>query len=59
MTAAALLWLIFSSGGIEVAKAPPAAAQQLLNEGLITPVQAAHAVYYQVTPTGYARFVRL
>jgi predicted MarR family transcription regulator len=56
----ALLWLIFSTlGGIEVAKAPPAAAQQLLNEGLITPVQAAHAVYYQVTPTGYARFVRL
>ena len=56
----ALLWLIFSTlGGIEVAKAPPAAAQQLLNEGLITPVQAAHAVHYQVTPTGYARFVRL
>lgn len=59
MTAGALLWLIFSSlGGIEAAKAPPAAAQ-LLNEGLITPVQAAHAVYYTVTPTGYARFVRL
>ena len=59
MTSAALLWLIFSTGGIDAAKAPPAAAQQLLNEGLITPVQAAHAVYYTVTPTGYARFVRL
>lgn len=59
MTPSALLWLIFSANGIDTAKAPPAAAQQLLNEGLITPVQAAHAVYYQVTPTGYARFVRL
>ena len=56
---AALLWLIFSSGGIEVAKAPPAAAQQLLDDGLIAPVQAAHAVYYTVTPLGYARIVRL
>jgi hypothetical protein len=56
---AALLWLIFSAGGIEVAKAPPAAAQQLLDDGLIAPVQAAHAVYYTVTPLGYARIVRL
>ena len=55
----ALLWLIFSTGGIEVAKAPPAAAQQLLDDGLIAPVQAAHAVYYTVTPLGYARIVRL
>lgn len=60
MTPAALLLLIFSTlGGIEAAKAPPTAAQQLLNDGLIVPVQAAHAIYYQVTPTGYARFVRL
>lgn len=58
MTAAALLWLIFSSGGIEVAKAPPACAE-LLDQGLIQVVPAAHAVYYTVTPTGYARFVRL
>lgn len=60
MTPSALLLLIFSTlGGIDATKAPFAAAQQLLDEGLITPVQAAHAVYYQVTPTGYARFVRL
>ncbi len=60
MTPASLLLLIFSTlGGIDAAKAPPAAAQQLLNDGLIAPVQAAHAVYYTVTPTGYARFVRL
>ena len=56
----ALLWLIFSTlGGIDAAKAPPAAAQQLLDDGLIAPVQAAHAVYYTVTPLGYARIVRL
>lgn len=60
MTAAALLWLIFSTlGGIDSAKAPPIAAQQLLDDGLIQVVPAAHAVYYTVTPTGYARFVRL
>ena len=60
MTASALLLLIFSTlGGIDAAKAAPAAAQQLLDEGLIQVVPAAHAVYYTVTPTGYARFVRL
>lgn len=60
MTPSALLLLIFSTlGGIDAAKAPPGAAQQLLNDGLIVPVQAAHAVYYTVTPVGYARFVRL
>ena len=59
MTPSALLWLIFSANGIDTAKAPPAAAQQLLDDGLIAPVQAAHAVYYTVTPLGYARIVRL
>lgn len=59
MNTIALLWLIFSANGIDSAKAPPTAAQQLLDEGLIQVVPAAHAVYYTVTPTGYARFVRL
>lgn len=60
MTPATLLWLIFSTlGGLEVAKADPKAAAVLLDEGLIQVVPVAHAVYYQVAPAGYVRWVRL
>ena len=57
MNAIALLWLIFSSGGIEVAKAPPACAE-LLDQGLIQ-VRPGKIPCYCVGPLGYARFVRL
>ena len=57
MNAIALLWLIFSSGGIEVAKAPPACAE-LLDQGLIQ-VRPGKIPCYCVGPRGYARIVRL
>ena len=57
MTAAALLWLIFSSGGIEVAKAPPACAA-MLDQGLIQ-VRPGKIPCYCVGPLGYAKIVRL
>ncbi len=49
MTIPAMLWLIFSSGGIEVAKAPPTCTA-LLDQGLIQ---------VRPDPLGYARIVRL
>ena len=57
MNAIALLWLIFSSGGIEVAKAPPACAA-MLDQGLIQ-VRPGKIPCYCVGPLGYARIVRL
>lgn len=57
MTATALLWLIFSSGDIEVAKAPPACTA-LLDQGLIQ-VCPGKIPCYCVGPLGYARIVRL
>ena len=60
MTAAQWLLLIFSTlGGIPASKAPLAEIQPLLDQRLIQPVQAGHAVYYTVPPTGYAQFVSL
>lgn len=57
MTAAALLWLIFSTGSIEVAKAPPACSV-LLDQGLIQ-VRPGKIPCYCIGPLGYARIVRL
>lgn len=57
MTIPAMLWLIFSSGGIEVAKAPPACTA-LLDQGLIQ-VRPGKIPCYCVAPLGYARIVRL
>ncbi|MDQ5908981.1 MAG: hypothetical protein QG599_1075 [Pseudomonadota bacterium] len=57
MNAIALLWLIFSSGGIEVAKAPPTCTA-LLDQGLIQ-VRPGKIPCYCVGPLGYARIVRL
>lgn len=57
MSAAALLWLIFSSGGIEVAKSP-AACTALLDHGLIQ-VRPGKIPCYCIGPLGYARIVRL
>ena len=57
MTSAALLWLIFSSGGIEVAKAPHACAA-MLDQGLIQ-VRPGKIPCYCVGPLGYAKIVRL
>ena len=54
---AALLWLIFSSGGIEVAKAPPECAG-LLDAGLIQ-VRSGKIPVYVIAPRGYAQVVRL
>ena len=57
MTIPAMLWLIFSSGGIEVAKAP-ASCTALLDQGLIQ-VRPGKLPCYCVGPLGYARIVRL
>ena len=57
MTTAALLWLIFSAGSIEVAKAPPACSV-LLDQGLIQ-IRPGKIPCYCVGPLGYARIVRL
>ena len=57
MTLSALLWLIFSSGGIEVAKAP-AACSALLDQELIQ-IRPGKIPCYCIGPLGYARFVRL
>lgn len=57
MTIPALLWLIFSSGGIEVAKAP-ATCTALLDQGLIQ-VRPGKIPCYCIGPAGYARIVRL
>ena len=54
---AALLWLIFSSGGIEVAKAPPECAA-MLDAGLIQ-VRPGKIPVYVIAPRGYAKVVRL
>ncbi len=53
----AILWLVFSSGGIEVAKAPPACAA-LLDQGLIQ-IRPGKIPCYCVAPKGYAKIVRL
>ena len=57
MTLSALLWLIFSSGGIEVAKAP-AACSALLDQELIQ-IRPGKIPCYCVAPKGYAKVVRL
>ena len=57
MNTIAILWLIFSTGSIEVAKAPPACTA-LLDQGLIQ-VRPGKIPCYCVAPLGYARIVRL
>ena len=57
MNLAALLWLIFSSGGIDVAKAPPECAA-MLDAGLIQ-VRPGKIPCYVIAPAGYAKVVRL
>lgn len=56
MNTIALLWLIFSSGGIEVAKAPPACAG-LLDQGLVQ-VKPGKIPCYVIAPRGYSLWVR-
>lgn len=57
MNFATLLWLIFSAGGIDVAKAPPECAA-MLDQGLIQ-VRPGKIPVYVIAPAGYAQVVRL
>jgi len=57
MNLAALLWLIFSTGEIDVAKAPAECAG-LLDQDLIQ-VRPGKIPAYVIAPRGYARIVRL
>lgn len=53
----ALLWLVFSSGGIEVSRAP-AGCSALLDAGLIQ-VRPGKIPCYCVAPKGCAKVMRL
>ena len=53
----AILWLVFSTGGIEVPRAP-AGCTALLDAGLIQ-VRPGKIPRYCVAPKGYAQVVRL
>jgi len=57
MNLSVLLWLIFSTGGIDVAKAPPECAA-MLDQGLIQ-VRPGKIPVYVIAPAGYAQVVRL
>ena len=53
----ALLWLVFSTGGIEISRAP-SSCTAMLDAGLIQ-VKPGKIPRYCISPKGYAKVVRL